>query len=103
MDVIALDEERLAPGVEVFDPTQALRHAPIPEGARLEDIRSVAMERGMRTCRPTGLPMIAKRTAEQLSRLPEGTLRFINPHRYRVGLSPELHRLRTRLIEEERT
>jgi nicotinate phosphoribosyltransferase len=102
MDVIALDGEMLEPGAEVFDPAQALRHAPIPEDARLEDLRSVAMERGMRACRPPGLSAIAKRTAEQLSRLPEGTLRFINPHRYRVALSPGLHTLRTRLIEEAR-
>lgn len=102
MDVIALEGERLAPGAEVFDPTQPLRHAPIPEGVRIEDIRTAAMERGMRTCRPTALPAIAERAAEQLSRLPEGTLRFINPHRYRVGLSRELHELRIRLIEEVR-
>ncbi|MBI4364359.1 MAG: nicotinate phosphoribosyltransferase, partial [Candidatus Latescibacteria bacterium] len=103
MDVIALDGERVGPGVEAFDPTQPLRHAPIPEDARVEDVRSVAMERGMRTCRPAALSAIANHTAEQLSRLPEGTLRFLNPHRYRVGLSPGLHELRTRLIEAARS
>lgn len=100
MDVMALEDERLEPGAVVFDPTQSLRHAPIPEDAQLEDIRSVAMERGMRTCRPGPLPALARRTGEQLSRLPEGCLRFINPHRYRVALSQKLHDLRVRLIEE---
>jgi len=102
MDVIALDGERVAPGAPVFDPAQPLPPAPIPEDARIEDVRSIAMERGMRTRRPIPLPAIAKRAAEQLSRLPEGALRFVNPHRYRVGLSRELHELRLRLIEDAR-
>ena len=102
MDVIALADEILEPGAEVFDPTQPLRHARIPEDARLEDLRAVVMERGRRKCARSSLPALAKRTAEQLSHLPEGCLRFVNPHRYRVALSTKLHELRVRLIEEAR-
>jgi nicotinate phosphoribosyltransferase len=102
MDVIALDGEEVGPGDEVFDPGHPLRHAPIPEDTRLEDLRSVAMERGTRKCPPSALPAIAKRASKELRCLPEGSLRFMNPHRYRVALSPKLHELRLRLIEEAR-
>jgi nicotinate phosphoribosyltransferase len=102
MDVIALADEILEPGAEVFDPTQPLRHTRIPEDTRLEDMRAVVMERGRRKCAVPALPALAKRTAEQLSNLPEGCLRFVNPYRYRVALSAKLHELRVRLIEEAR-
>jgi len=102
MDVIALDGERVGPGDEVFDPSHPLRHAPIPEGTKLEDIRSVAMMGGARSAPEPALTAIAKRTASELRCMPEGSLRLMNPHRYRVALSPELHALRLRLIGEAR-
>jgi len=102
MDVIALDGETVVPGAEVFDPSQPLRHAPIPSGTQLEDLRTVAMESGSRTVASPALPAAAKRAAKQLSCLPEGSLRFMNPHRYRIALSPKLHELRLKLIDEVR-
>ncbi len=102
MDVIALDGERVGPGDEVFDPGHPLRHAPIPEGTRLLDVRCVAMKGGARCGPAPALTAIAKHAAEQLRCMPEGSLRLMNPHRYRVALSPELHALRLKLIEEAR-
>ena len=102
MDVIALEGEVVGPGDEVFDPGHPLRHTAIPEGARLEDIRVVAMEGGARRCSTPALPAIAKRAMNEIRCLPEGTLRLMNPHRYRVALSPKLHELRLELIEESR-
>src|SRR6267142_953968 len=103
MDVIALDGEAVGPGDEVFDPEHPLRHSSIPEDTKLEDLRSVAMEKGIRKVGSPALPAIAKRASRELGCLPEGTLRFMNPHRYRVSLSPRLHELRMRLIEEARS
>jgi len=60
------------------------------------------MDRGSRVLSPAALPALAKRTAKELRSLPEGSLRLMNPHRYRVSLSPKLHELRLRLIEEAR-
>ena len=102
MDVIALEGETIGPGAQVFDPSHPLRHAPIPSGTRLEDLRTVAMDRGSRTCGPAALPALAKRAGKELRCLPEGCLRLMNPHRYRVSLSPKLHELRLRLTEEAR-
>ena len=102
MDVIGLEGETIAPGAQVFDPSHPLRHAPIPGDTRLEDLRTVVMDRGSRVSSPAALPALAKRTAKELRSLPEGSLRLMNPHRYRVSLSPKLHELRLRLIEEAR-
>lgn len=103
MDVIALDGEEVRPGDVVYDPEHPLRHSSIPEDTKLEDLRMVAMEDGIRKVGSPALPALAKRASRELGCLPEGTLRFMNPHRYRVALSPRLHELRMRLIEEART
>jgi nicotinate phosphoribosyltransferase len=102
MDVVALESEMLGPGDIVYDPGQPLRHAPIPAGTHVRDIRETAMAGGSRRCTPPALTAIAKRTVNELRWLPDGTLRLMNPHRYRVALSPRLHELRLRLIEEAR-
>jgi nicotinate phosphoribosyltransferase len=102
MDVIALEEESLRPGDEVYDPTQPLRHTCIPQDVRLEDARSVVMRDGKRLLPERPLARAAERAAQQLSRLPDGCLRFVNPHRYRVALSARLHKVRLALIEEAR-
>ncbi len=103
MDVIALEDERIGAGDLVFDPAQPLRHAPIPEGTEIEDIRGVAMASGARSAPAPALTAIGRRAASELRCLPEGSLRLMNPHRYRVALSPRLHALRLKLIEEAKT
>ena len=100
MDVIAREDERVGPGDEVFDPLHPLRHTTIPEGAVLHDRRHVVMADGRRRCAPQSLTVHAQRAAAELRRLPEGSLRLMNPHRYRVALSPRLHQLRLELIEK---
>jgi nicotinate phosphoribosyltransferase len=102
LDVMALPDEPLGPGDEVFDPAQPLHHTRIPARARVEDLRSVVMEGGRRTCGCAPLHVLARRSREELARLPDGCLRFVNPHRYRVALSPWLHKLRVGLIEQAR-
>lgn len=102
LDVMALPDERVGPGDEVYDPAQPLHHARIPAKARVEDVRAVVMENGGRTCGCAPLPELAKRSREELARLPDGCLRFVNPHRYRVALSRQLHELRVGLIEQAR-
>jgi len=42
------------------------------------------------------------RVKHQLDRLHSGVKRFVHPHQYPVGLSRELHDLKTRLILEQR-
>lgn len=100
MDVMCLEGEKLSPGDIVYDPTNPIRHKAIPDGVRLEDIRRVVMEGG-EVCFPSPtLDEMADRAADQLKRLPDGTLRLENPHTYKVSMSLGLHSLRTQLIEE---
>jgi nicotinate phosphoribosyltransferase len=44
------------------------------------------------------LAEMADYCAAQLQRLPEGSLRLVNPHRYKVGVSRRLLTLRDELI-----
>ena len=99
-DVICLDGESVGPGETVFDPTNPLQHVALPADASFIDLRSVVMEEGKKSLPPEGLDVLADRCAAQLGLLPQGCLRFINPHRYKVSMSDGLNDLRARLIEE---
>jgi nicotinate phosphoribosyltransferase len=99
-DVIALATEELQPGETVFDPANPLQYVVLPQKVRFEDVRSVVMAAGERIRLPPTLDEMADRCADQLARLPQGCLRLINPHRYKVSISHGLNELRTRLVEE---
>ncbi len=100
-DVVALAAEEVRPGDTVYDPVNPLQHVALPANARFEELRSVVMTNGEKASECcSALDAMADRCAEQLRRLPQGCLRFINPHRYKVSISRGLHDLRTRLLEE---
>jgi nicotinate phosphoribosyltransferase len=100
-DVITLANEEIRPGEIVFNPVNPLQRIELPGDARFEDIRTIVMANGKRTSEsPPKLDEMADRCADQLRKLPQGCLRFINPHRYKVSISRELNELRTRLMEE---
>jgi nicotinate phosphoribosyltransferase len=101
MDIITLADETVKPGETVYNPVNPLQHTVIPANARLEDLRSEVMTAGKRLAgQPPTLDQMADRCAGQLARLPQGCLRFINPHTYKVSISKGLHDLRLRLMEE---
>lgn len=101
LDVICLHDEVISPGATVFDPLNPLHSVTIPLNARFEEVRSVVMEGGVRTStHKPSLDEMADRSREQLSRLPQGCLRFINPHKYKVSISSGLNNLRLRLMDE---
>jgi nicotinate phosphoribosyltransferase len=100
-DIICLADEDIKPGDTVYDPANPMQHVDIPKNAVFRDIRSVMMEGGRRTAeRRETLDEMADRTASQLKRLPQGCLRFINPHRYKVSISVGLCDLRLLLTGE---
>jgi len=100
LDVICLGEETVHPGATVYDPTNPLRHTAIPADARFDELRTVVMDGGQRCGRQPTLDEMADRSKAQLASLPQGCLRFINPHRYKVSCSKGLNDLRLRLMEE---
>jgi nicotinate phosphoribosyltransferase len=100
-DVISLADEEVKSGDTVFNPVNPLQQTAIPANARFVEVRSAVMVAGKRSCPSTPtLAEMADRCAEQLARLPQGCLRLINPHRYKVSISGELNDLRIRLMEK---
>jgi len=100
MDVMTLAGEELRAGDTVINPANPLEQKPVPVNARLEELRSEVMCQGRRLIPPESLEEMANRCANQLTRLPQGCLRHINPHIYKVSVSTKLNELRIRLVQE---
>lgn len=99
-DVVCLEGEGMQGGDMVYDPVNPLHHTALPAGATYTDMRAVVMSGGRRTAAHESLETMAERCRDQLSRLPSGCLRLINPHRYKVSISDRLKCLRGALIDE---
>ena len=100
MDVLALPDENLKPGDIVYNPVSPEEKKRIPEKGRLEEIRRTVMENGGIIMPFPPLTESAEFCRSQLRRLPEGSLRLKNPHRYKVAMSRGIHDLRSRLIAD---
>ncbi|WP_288401876.1 nicotinate phosphoribosyltransferase [uncultured Deinococcus sp.] len=99
LDVVASDSEAAPqPGERVSDPGNPLRSSRVPAGLTWSDARVRVMEAGRRLTAPEPLPDLQARARADLDRLPEGTLRLLNPHVYRVSLSRPLQERRDALI-----
>jgi nicotinate phosphoribosyltransferase len=101
-DVICLDQDELHGGDTVYDPCNPLQHTTLPAPVELHELRRVVMDNGSRTGDPETLDIMAERSQRELAMLPQGCLRFINPHRYKVSISGRLNDLRNRMIEQLR-
>jgi nicotinate phosphoribosyltransferase len=99
-DVVCLAGQKPETGATVYDPTNPLQQTTLPANVTLQELRQVVMRDGRRTEDPEPLATMAERSAEQLASLPQGCLRFINPHRYKVSISSELNELRNSLIAQ---
>jgi nicotinate phosphoribosyltransferase len=97
-DVVCLEGEIISCGDTVYDPNNPLQHTTIPSGAEIRQLREVVMIDGCRLSPKESLVSIADRCREQLTRLPNGCIRLINPHRYKVSMSDKLTSLRATLI-----
>ena len=89
-------------GDTVYDPCNPLQHTTLPAHVTLHEVRRVVMKNGCRTEAPETLNAMADRSVRELAGLPQGCLRFINPHRYKVSISGRLNELRNRLIDQVR-
>jgi len=98
-DVVCLEDEIVRGGDTVYDPSNPLRQTTLPPDARVTELRGVVMSGG-RTAPGEALESMAERCRGELSRLPSGCLRLINPHRYKVSISQRLKCLRGALIDE---
>ncbi|MBT0653504.1 nicotinate phosphoribosyltransferase [Geomobilimonas luticola] len=100
MDVMTLQDETVQPGELVYNPANPLERKQIPADARLVELRQVVMTEGKRTGATPNLDAMADRCADQRGRLPQGCLRHVNPHIYKVSISRGLNDLRNRLMDE---
>ena len=85
--------------VDMLDPT---RRKTIPDPAAQEEVLVPVARGGTIVYAPPALEESRARTQRQLGHLHPGIKRFVNPHQYPVGLDPDLHERRTRMILEER-
>jgi nicotinate phosphoribosyltransferase len=102
MDVLDIKDDvgkPFAPAQVAYDPANPQRHKTVPSGCRLDDCRSVVMEGGEILHAAPTLDEMANYCAGQLRNLPEGCLRLINPHVYKVGVSERLLDLRAQLLK----
>jgi nicotinate phosphoribosyltransferase len=99
-DVITLEGEEIGPGSMVYDPANPLQRVRVPADARFVEMRSRVMENGVRCAPAPSLASAADLCADQLRRLPEGCQRLVNPHIYKVSISPGLNELRLKMVAE---
>jgi nicotinate phosphoribosyltransferase len=86
----------------IVDPADPTRRREIPADAAFEDLLVPVFRSGRRVYEPPPLAQARARAKDQLSRFHAGVKRFLNPHRFPVGLERALHELRTRLVLEAR-
>lgn len=101
-DLIYDEPSGLPEAPTMVDPLDLTRRKVFPAGAVGEDLLVPVLRQGRRVYDPPGLEEIRRRVREQLSGFHGGVKRFVNPHRYPVGLEQGYFDLKTRLILEAR-
>jgi nicotinate phosphoribosyltransferase len=100
---LVFDEEAGVPAQPVMvDPLDPTRQRRVLPDLASEDLLLPVARGGRVTYDRPGLESIRSRVQEQLGRFHPGIKRFVNPHRYPVGLESSLHDLKTRLVLEAR-
>jgi nicotinate phosphoribosyltransferase len=98
LDLVDAAGEPFRAGATAFDPANPQRSKTVPIDCQLVDCREVVMDAGRQLGPSPPLVAMADYSAAQLRRLPQGSLRLVNPHRYKVGVSRRLLTLRDELI-----
>ena len=90
-------------GSTMVDPLDMTRRKTIPADAAGENLLTPILRRGQRGVRyARAWTTIRVRVQEQLALFHDGVKRFVNPHRYPVGLERGLHERKTELILKSR-
>jgi nicotinate phosphoribosyltransferase len=101
-DLIFDERIGLDHGRTLIDPIDLTRRKVVPAHASHEELLIPVFRGGSPVYESPDLPVIQRRTCEQLELFHAGVKRFVNPHEYPVGLEPRLHELKTRLMMEAR-
>ena len=86
----------------IIDPADPTRSKSFHDAASFEELLVPVFRGGQRVWTAPPLTESRERTRRQLAQVHPTIRRFLNPHRYPVGLEPSLHELRTRMILEAR-
>ena len=95
-------DEMTGPTGTIVDPIDLTRRKSFDATYEHEDLLVPIFRAGKRVCALPGIEAIRARRVEQFARFHDGIKRFVNPHRYPVGLEQRLFDLKTRLILEAR-
>jgi nicotinate phosphoribosyltransferase len=101
-DMIYDEASGAADEAVIVDPLDPTRRKRVAAGTPAEDLLRPLMRGGRAVAAPPPIDETRARVKGQLERLHPGIKRFVHPHQYPVGLSRELHDLKTRLILEQR-
>ena len=86
----------------MIDPLDPTRRKAFEESDRHTDLLVPVYRVGKRVYQPPVLDQVRAHCHEQMSRFHPGIKRFVNPHRYPVGLEHQLFELKNRLVLEAR-
>jgi nicotinate phosphoribosyltransferase len=89
-------------GCRIVDPIDITRRKAIAGGTAFDDLLVPVVREGRRVKAPTPLGETRERVKRELAGFHHGVKRFVNPHRYPVGLEAGLFDLKTRLMLEIR-
>jgi nicotinate phosphoribosyltransferase len=95
-------DETSEPGRLMIDPLDPTRRKSFDEADAVTDLLLPIYRRGRRIYDPPPLADVRANCEEQLTLFHAGIKRFINPHRYPVGLEQGLYERKTRLVLEAR-
>ncbi|MCZ7532491.1 MAG: nicotinate phosphoribosyltransferase [Acidimicrobiia bacterium] len=104
VDVVGSNDEGLVAGSPLtvhhpFRPSVSRTFAP-DEIAEVESLHRTIYTDGEAQIEAEPLDVLRDRRAGDLARLDIGVRRLVNPHRYHVSVTPQVHELQTNLIDE---
>ena len=86
----------------IVDPRDPTRRKPIGPNCTERDLLVPVARQGEIVFKDEPLIAARDRARVELAKVHPGTRRFLNPHEYPVGLEPQLHELRDRMIAQVR-
>ncbi len=97
-DMIYDREMMIGDGLTMVDPLDVTRRKTLPPGVPCEELLVPIFRQGEQVYDAPALDAIRLRLQEQLAAFHDGVKRFLNPHRYPVGLELGLHERKMKLI-----
>ena len=101
-DVLFLEDERLPRNKEFTAHHPLLPHISkeYPKTFEIRELMAPVLENGQLVYESPSVPEIRKNAMSNLAQLDRATRRFENPHTYHVSLSPQLIKMKQRLLKQ---